>query len=347
MTCYCRRVRGKRAKAQKRERASGPADAAAVDLPNTSAWQPRAEASESLGVAFLNRCAAGERHLRGMLQYEKETAIDAFDSGKPFEAAVREEISRLLPDRYAVTDGVVVDRNGLSAGHADLVIFNKLWFVPVNAPISANSTRRLIPVEGAYAIGEIKQRLTKATLDDAIEKLVVLQRLERPRTFAHRVVENRESENCSHGLTNPLFTFILAAETDESEFQVLIKRFLDISRKLKRLEVVRSLCVFSAGSVGWGFKDPERREIRPALFMRDDLFKPIVPTYSAASRVPSLYALMQLLHLHLFHSVLGPEDLATAYSFKMPPNISVPTDDDLVLQPDSEWRERLTKPCRH
>lgn len=336
-------------KRKQRRRQESRQGAPTVPLtPDTEAWQPRTDASDSLGVAFLKRCVAGERHLRHVLVHERELAVDAFDSGKPFEAAVREQVAHLLPKRYSVTDGVLVDRRGQSAGHADLVVFNSTWFTAVNAPMVAQPVRTLIPIEGGYAVGEVKQRLTRATLDEAMEKLVVAQRLDRPHTFANRLVENREADSCTHGLTNPLFTFILAAETDEHDFQVLISRFFDINKKLKRLEVVRHLCVIGAGAVGWGFKDPVRdHEIKPALFMRDDLFHAIVPTYVGATVVPPLFSLMQHLHLHLFHSILGPEDIATAYGFKLPQGISIPTQPEISLEPDREWRDSLRKPCKH
>jgi len=258
-------MRGQRAKASRRKRHEPTTSVA--DSPLTDGWQPRSEAAESLGTAFLKRCAGGERHLRHVLSQERETAIDAFDSGKPFEAAVRDELRRLLPARYAVRDGVLVDRNGLSGGHADAVIFNELWFMPVNAPTTTQPARVLMPIEGAYAVGEVKQRLTKETLEEAMEKLVIAQRLERPRTYANRLVENREADACTHGLTNPLFTFILAAEVDESNFQSIIGHWYDINKKLKRLEVVRCLCVLGAGNVSWGFNDPLREnELRPSAF---------------------------------------------------------------------------------
>ena len=219
--------------------------------------------------------------------------------------------------------------------------------MPVNAPTAQQPARVLIPIEGVYAVGEVKQRLTKETLDEAMEKLVIAQRLERPHTYANRLVENREADACTHGLTNPLFTFILAAEVDESEFQSLIGRWFDVNKKLKRLEVVRILSVLGAGAVAWGFRDPLRdHELRPALFMKDDLFHPILPVYAAAAVVPPLFSLMQSLHLHLYHSVLGPEDLATAYGFKLPHGISVPTDPAIAFEPDAEWRDSLKQPCR-
>src|SRR6266568_3348013 len=69
------------------------------NTPDTSGWRPREKASESLRISFLKRCIAGEEHLRRVLAQERDSTIDAFDSGKPFESAVREEITRLLPQR--------------------------------------------------------------------------------------------------------------------------------------------------------------------------------------------------------------------------------------------------------
>jgi len=80
--------------------------------------------------------------------------------------------------------------------------------------------------------------------------------------------------------------------------------------------------------------------------MKDDLFHPVVPVFAHADVVPPLFSLMQVLHLHLYHSVLGPEDIATAYGFKLPHGISVPTDPGIALPPDKEWRDSLLQTCR-
>jgi hypothetical protein len=318
------------------------------ELPRVNNWLPRRQEATNLSTAFSHRCALGDEQLRRLLAHERSMVVDSFDSGIPFEAAVGEEISRLIPRRYKTTTGVLVDRDGFTSGQCDIVVFNDLWFTAVNAPALAEPPRLLIPIEGVYAVGEVKQRLTRRTLDDAMEKLVVCHRLHRPPTYANRLVENREADSCPHGLTNSLFSFVLAGETDPGGFQGLIERFFDINRKLRRLEVVRCLCVLGAGAVTWSFSDPLRDgEIRPALFMRDDLFHPIIPTYSRATTQPPLFSLMQILHLHLFKSVLAPEDIATVYGHVEPTaiNIAIPREPDIALAPDQEWLERLQRPC--
>ena len=284
-----------------------------TSLPDTDAWLPR-DASKKLEAAFSEECKGVEQRLIQALQHEQKFAIDNFDSGLPFEAHVREELRPLLPRRYMITLGHILDRHGKSAGKCDFVVFNDLWFSPVKS--SRQPANTLLPIEGVYAVGEIKQTLTSNTLDEAMEKLIKCHRLDRPRTHAHRIVENRESCPCPHGMTSPLFSFILAGKiSPDQSFQSLIERFVDINKKLNRLEVVRVLCVLGEGTVAWGFRDPlHGDEIRPALFVEADLFHPIFPVYSPAIVWGSLLSLVQLMHLSMFHTVLGPEDLSQQYS---------------------------------
>lgn len=314
-------------------------------LPDTRTWTPR-DASESLSAVFASECNAAEKRLLHGLQQEKALAIDNFDSGVPFESLVRQEFNRLLPRRYAVTTGRLLDRDGKTAGNCDLVVFNDVWFSPVKSASTSESRNACIPIEGVYAVGEIKQTLSASNLDEAMEKMVKCQRLYRPRTYAHRLVENREGCNCPHGLTNPLFSFILAGGVAAGEtFQSLIERFFDISKRLKRLEVCRALCVLGEGTVIWSFLDPEEdHQAKPALFMEADLYHPIFPIFSEASTRGSFLYLMQLLELSLFHMVLGPEDLAIAYSVDNF-GIKYPKNPNIALPPDQEWIELLGKPC--
>ena len=314
-------------------------------LPDTRTWTPR-NASESLSSVFAAECNGAEKRLLQGLQQEKSLAVDNFESGQPFESLVRQEFIRLLPRRYAVTSGRLLDRYGMTAGNCDVVVFNDFWFSPVKSASTTESRNACIPIEGVYGVGEVKQTLSAAVLDEAMEKLVKCHRLYRPRTFAHRLVENREGCDCPHGLTNPLFSFILAGGVAGGEtFQSLIERFFDISKRLGRLEVCRALCVLGEGTVTWAFRDPEKDyEMRPALFVEADLYHPVFPVFSEASIRGSFLYLMQMLQLSLFHVVLGPEDLAIAYSFD---NLGIksPKDVNIALPPDKEWIELLGKPC--
>ncbi|HXA18157.1 MAG TPA: DUF6602 domain-containing protein [Thermoanaerobaculia bacterium] len=283
-------------------------------------------------------------------EFERRMASEAFDSGLPIEEVVREEFRTLVPARYTVKAGKVVDATGFSAGDCDLVLFNDLWFPAVKPGPIASSRSVILPIEGVYAVGEIKQTLSIKTLDDGLEKLVKCHRLERPETFAHRLVENREHCSCVHGLSNPLYTFILAVDIEGgSTFQDLIERFFDVCSTLRRLDIVRAMCVLGQGTVIWGYQDPTDPSgigSAPALFMEEDLFKPIYPIYVKSPECgPALYTLIQNLSLHLFHSVLAPEDFAANYGpLDLP--VKVPTDHSKIsLEPEPEWLNRLKEPC--
>lgn len=314
-------------------------------LPDTTQWQPQRHAAETLASAFLQRCIAAEKEIVLKAGFEQRMSLHNFDSGLPLEEIVRATLRQLLPLRYSVRAGVLVDQQGQSAGDCDVTIFNELWFPMVKTGPAPESRRTYIPIDGAYAVGEIKQSLDEGTLDAAMQKLVTAHRLYRPRTDRHRLVENRSIDSCKHGLSNPLFSFVLATSLSPgTTFQSLIERFFDINSQLKRLEVVRALCVLDHGCVTWGFAYNED-EFRPALFMLEDLYRPIFPVFH---KVPgcesSLYALIENLTLHLYQSVLAPEDVVPRYGLPHPAP-SFPASLDVSLGPDPEWIELLNTPC--
>lgn len=177
-----------------------------------------------------------------------------------------------------------------------------------------------------------------------MEKLVTCHRLFRPKTHAFRYAENREGTACSHGLTNPLYSAIIATNLKEGvELNKLVERFFFINRTLERLEVVRSLCVLGQGTVTWCYTD-ENQQNRPALFMFEDLYKSLSPRYTKMPEAKSaLYYLMADLMLHLFHSILAPEDIAVLYGSLE--NVGkFPTASNIVLPPDRIWAANLNKP---
>ena len=304
-----------------------------VPLPDTSAWQPRMPTTGmSISEGFLVRCCSAEAAICQRSEVERLSSIDAFDSGLATEDIVRESLQSFLPTRYQVTSGSVVDSLGRTAGDVDVAIFNAHWFPAIHAPATHSTRRKLLPFEGIYAVGEGKQTLTIKSLDEAMEKLVKCHRLARVRSSRNRLTENRDFDACPHGLSNPLYSFVLGVAAID-DFNVLIERFIDINRSLKRLEVVRALCLLNRGTVVWATKGEYGP--RPALFMSDDLSTSIFPAYAKADAVgSSLYALLENLLLHLYHSVLAPEDVISHYGQNMR-SIKVPTSPSIDLKADN------------
>lgn len=316
------------------------------ELPNVNEWQPRSSATETLQEAFLKRCLAVESMIRMRVQAEQNMNIDNFDSGVGLEDIIRDEIRGILPSRYSIECGVLIDREGQTGGDYDFLVFNESWFPRIKAGATKSSRRGYYPIEGAYAVGEIKQTLSYSTLDAALQKLIVAHRLNRPPTLSKRLVENRESGSCSHGLSNPLYSFVLGVRlAKDLTFEELINRFYDVNKQVKRLEVVRALCVLGHGTVVWGFPDRDRGGITPALFMLQDLYEPVVPAYFSAKDVGSaLFALIANLMLHLYHSVLAPEDIAVLYG-PSSRDIKAPKSEEIALQPDPQTLQSLNTVC--
>ncbi|WP_110513207.1 DUF6602 domain-containing protein [Herpetosiphon llansteffanensis] len=310
-------------------------------LPDTTKWQPRSDKTNTLQASFLKRCIAVEKKIVLRAQYERGMIIDNFDAGSGIEDILRDELREILPHRYTVTTGTIVDRKGNTAGDCDIIIFNDHWFPSVKPGAIPTSRKTFFPIDGAYAIIEVKQALDYEILDEAMKKLVICNRLERPHTNANRIVENNEFDGCFHGLRNPLYTAIIATSLkDGIDMDILVERFFNINTTLDRLEVIRCLCVLGQGSVTWFFRDLDGN-IKPTLFMREDLFTHILPAYHKVPQTESaLYACVSDLLLHLYQSVLAAEDIAIAYG---PVNYHFlgPTSPMISLSPDPEWMEKL------
>jgi hypothetical protein len=305
------------------------------NLPDTSLWLPRADHAETLLEAFYKRCKSVEERILLRAKHEREMNIDNFDSGIGVEDIIRDELELLCPNRYSIRAGVIDDRFGRTAGDFEVIIFNDFWFPAVKAGAAENSRRYHYPIEGVYAIVEVKQSLDFSTLDKAMEKLVTCHRLYRPATEAGRIIENRRFGDCLHNTTNPLYSAIVVTDVRSgTSMDDLVNRFFSISETLKRKELVRALCVLGHGTVRWGFRS-DYGEIKPALFM-NDLYEPLIPAYSRDSDSESVfYSFMTDLFSHLYHSVLGAEDIAVAYGSKEG-GISIPTDPEVRLDPDEK-----------
>lgn len=302
------------------------------NLPDVNHWIPRADSAQNLRNAFFIRCQNVEERIQIRAMHERNLNIDNFDSGVGTEDIIREELESMLPKRYSIRAGVIDDSFGNTAGDFEIIIFNDIWFPAIKAGATAGSRRYHYPIEGVYAVLEVKQTIDYAILDKAMEKLVICHRLHRPPTEATRIVENRKLDDCPHSTTNPLYSAIIALDLRPGiVMDDLVNRFFAISQMLKRKEVIRALCVLGQGTVLWGVRTDN--EVKPALFMHD-LDKPIIPVYDRVISTDSVFfTFVSNLLLHLYHSVLGAEDIAAFYG-KSDGIMGIPKDPNLRLDPD-------------
>lgn len=307
--------------------------------PNSEGWFPRPLTRDSLKQAFFERCLGVERMLLLRAELERVMNIDNFDSGPGFEDILREEVARLLPDRYAVRSGVVSDCAGLSAGDCDAVIYNATWFPAIKAGATEGSRRWHYPIEGVYSVLEVKQSLSARTLEDAMRKLVTVSRLQvDPSPSFNRVVENRGGAFARPDDASRVFTAIVAGGLAKDEdLEDLVHRFVAINGRLPRVHMVNALVVLGIGYVCFATTDPETgHQVRARHSSQDDEW-PLYPTLfreREGEPFSAFYLFVSGLLSHLTGTVLFAHGVARKYGAEL--RHEAPINDNWNMLPRSE-----------
>lgn len=291
-------------------------------LPDTSTWKPKRNRREALRQTFLQTCRNMEARIRAEADIEKKFNINNFDAGPGIEDIVRDQFRTLLPDRYAITPGTIIDRNGDNCGECDLVVANRLWAPLLKFGATHESRRVHIPVEAVYSVIEIKQTLTEDSLDEAMKKLVMYKGLERDRSEYGRLVENQVLEKLDRpgSSLNPRFDAILAVSCAEEARGELVKRFFKINEQLEPHLKVNALAILGTGFAFYVFQAPDNDHM-PHLYLESDMAyfygwepKSISPFFIKTPQ-DTLFHLYINLRQHLFLTVLNFKWMKLLYGF--------------------------------
>ena len=95
--------------------------------------------------------------------------------GDETELAWRSFLASILPNRYQVADGFVVDADGRRSDQIDLIVFDRQY----SPPLFSGSRVQYIPAEAVYAVFEIKQRIDRKNLRLSCEKAASVRALRR------------------------------------------------------------------------------------------------------------------------------------------------------------------------
>jgi hypothetical protein len=98
--------------------------------------------------------------------------------GQGVEAYLRKWLSEFLPKKYGVTSGYIIPNLYKDSGkiyHYDIIIYNRLdspvLWTEGNEDNSEQGKYRAIPAKHVVAVYEVKSRLTKSNVSDALNKL--------------------------------------------------------------------------------------------------------------------------------------------------------------------------------
>ena len=183
-------------------------------IPDVESWQPKLTKDKILRNSLMITCQVAQARIVAGANAEKEFRIQNYDSGLGIEEIVREELARLLSNRYSVSPGVISDREGRTAGDCDLIVRDPNWSPAIKLGATIQSRGFHFPIEGVYAVAEIKQTLGREQLDEAMEKLVKVSRLERPANPYGHITENQHLIDFDRegAILNPLHTTVFATQ---------------------------------------------------------------------------------------------------------------------------------------
>ena len=146
-------------------------------------------------------------------------------AGDQIEEAVRNYLRRMLPPRYYVTHGHLIDHNHIVSPQIDVIIADNFALPSL---VTTESGTEYIPATSALAIGEIKSTYyhSKGYFEDFHKMLVKISQMHRP------LIENTMYQGMTLGTTmsdlvigsprkylNNLFSFMFCVNGGNFEFE--------------------------------------------------------------------------------------------------------------------------------
>lgn len=142
---------------------------------------------------------------------DKKKLIHPGEFGSYREAICRDFLRFFIPGRFGIAQGFLINNNDEISTQCDIVIYDS-----GSTPLIQNESRqRFFPIETVVAVGEVKSKLTKAQLGEALNKLAGANGI-RERTHSPHVLWSSKPHeyNPENHLDDQLFTFLICESLD-------------------------------------------------------------------------------------------------------------------------------------
>lgn len=174
------------------------------------------------------------QQLQAEVDFVNSTIEHQASKGAGNELALRRGIAELLPDRFGVDTGIVIDRNGKQSKQCDIIIYDKH-----NYPgLLALRTTHLFPVDIVYAAIEVKTTLTTCEIDSSIDNIESVKSLDYiPRTVVYqssKTTPGQERLAVSSIETTPPLGFVFAARSKARKLETIRDRCLAYSEEKRK-----------------------------------------------------------------------------------------------------------------
>lgn len=121
----------------------------------------------------LELLQAAGRQLQAEFREIRESNPHAGDSGAEAEEILKQFLRDRLPRRFAIESGIVLGGQGQVSRQTDLIIYDAM-----SAPVYRKGPRtHIVPRDNVAAVIEVKSKLSKEQLADAIDKIARIKRM--------------------------------------------------------------------------------------------------------------------------------------------------------------------------
>ncbi|HRH76902.1 MAG TPA: hypothetical protein PK129_06090 [Cellvibrionaceae bacterium] len=117
------------------------------------------------------------------LERKSQSVREYFKTHKPSAGSNREGmvasfLEAYLPEKFAISSGLILSKDGEFSNQADIVVADRMS----NSPLFGGDNEKIWLVESVYSLIEVKTQLTPTTLRDSLEKCKKFKSL--PREYA-------------------------------------------------------------------------------------------------------------------------------------------------------------------
>lgn len=181
-------------------------------------------------------------------EFDEIDAVHGFEHGPEFEIALCKALRRVLPMRFGVVRGYVVDRDDRLAGD-DIIIFEKMGYPTLQLRDDELARKEKVPIEAVYAYIEAKHAVNIAgddgqSLAKAVDQVAQVKRLCSSReavSFQRIGTSNVRGVTITGpvgfpGQRNPVFAAVLARHVRNRKGGQILEGEQDAEKVLKLLQ---------------------------------------------------------------------------------------------------------------
>lgn len=175
----------------------------------------------------------------------EQTLNFPLDRGGEREEAIRQFLVKTLPRRYGISKGFVVSHKGIQSNQCDIIIYDA-----ETSPIFYKDvSQEIFPIEAVYSVIQVKSKLGKKELQDAIQNIKLYKQVPRNDVTTTGIgIEIRYNRP-----VNPKFGVLVAyslgkefEQKNQNEIQAELIKEIEKEKPSERIDLI---CIIDRGII--------------------------------------------------------------------------------------------------